>query len=97
MTLPHGWTSRRFDQLGELCSGSTPSSSRTEFWDGATVWVTPTDLSRLNHSLPARLGEAHHGARASELLCATAAARFYRFIIASPNRLCGDPDRAVLY
>ena len=48
MTLPHGWTSRRFDQLGELCSGSTPSSSRTEFWDGATVWVTPTDLSRLN-------------------------------------------------
>ena len=48
MTLPHGWTSRRFDQLGELCSGSTPSSSRTDFWDGATVWVTPTDLSRLN-------------------------------------------------
>ncbi|MCE2436846.1 MAG: restriction endonuclease subunit S [Pseudomonadales bacterium] len=48
MTLPRGWTSRRFDQLGELCSGSTPSSSRTEFWDGATVWVTPTDLSRLN-------------------------------------------------
>ena len=48
MTLPHGWTSRRFDQLGELCSGSTPSSFRTEFWDGATVWVTPTDLSRLN-------------------------------------------------
>ena len=48
MTLPHGWTSRRFDQLGELCSGSTPSSSRTEFWDGATVWVTPTDLSRLS-------------------------------------------------
>ena len=48
MTLPHGWTSRRFDQLGELCSGSTPSSSRTEFWDGSTVWVTPTDLSRLN-------------------------------------------------
>lgn len=48
MTLPHGWTSRRFDQLGELYSGSTPSSSQTEFWDGATVWVTPTDLSRLN-------------------------------------------------
>ena len=48
MTLPHGWTNRRFDHLGELCSGSTPSSSRTEFWDGATVWVTPTDLSRLN-------------------------------------------------
>lgn len=48
MTLPHAWTSRRFDQLGELCSGSTPSSSRKEYWDGATVWVTPTDLSRLN-------------------------------------------------
>ena len=48
MTFPHGWTSRQFDQLGELCSGSTPSSSRTEFWDGATVWVTPTDLSRQN-------------------------------------------------
>lgn len=48
MTLPRGWTNRRFEQLGELCSGSTPSSSRTEFWDGSTVWVTPTDLSRLN-------------------------------------------------
>ena len=48
MTLPHGWTSRRFDQLGELCSGSTPSSSRTEFWTELRVWVTPTDLSRLN-------------------------------------------------
>ena len=48
MMLPHGWATRRFDQIGELCSGSTPSSSRTEFWDGTTVWVTPTDLSRLN-------------------------------------------------
>ena len=48
MTLPDGWTNRRFDQLGELCSGATPSSSKTEFWDGTTVWVTPTDLSRLN-------------------------------------------------
>ncbi|MFC5527521.1 restriction endonuclease subunit S [Rhodanobacter ginsengisoli] len=48
MTLPPGWTSRRLSQLGELCSGSTPSSSRKEYWNGATVWVTPTDLSRLN-------------------------------------------------
>lgn len=47
MTLPDGWIRRRFDQLGELCSGSTPSSSKREFWDGDVVWVTPTDLSRL--------------------------------------------------
>jgi type I restriction enzyme, S subunit len=47
MTLPQGWRFRRFDQLGKLWSGSTPSTTIRSFWDGDIVWVTPTDLSQL--------------------------------------------------
>lgn len=47
MTLPAGWARKRLDQLGKLWSGSTPSTSNPEYWDGDIVWVTPTDLSRL--------------------------------------------------
>lgn len=36
--------------LGEICrvvSGATPRSEVPEYWGGDTVWVTPTDLGRL--------------------------------------------------
>ena len=45
--LPKGW---RWARLGEVCAlvaGTTPDSSRTEYWNGEIVWVTPTDLGRL--------------------------------------------------
>ncbi len=48
MNAPVGWHVRRFDELGTIWSGSTPSSNNSEFWDGDVVWITPTDLSRLN-------------------------------------------------
>jgi type I restriction enzyme S subunit len=43
-----GWETKRFDELGTIFSGSTPSTSIRSFWDGEIVWVTPYDLSRLN-------------------------------------------------
>ena len=37
--------------IGALCeeiiAGGTPSTSDTAFWDGANVWITPSDLSKI--------------------------------------------------
>jgi type I restriction enzyme S subunit len=48
MTAVEGWGTKRFDELGTIYSGSTPSTSIRSFWDGEIVWVTPNDLSKLN-------------------------------------------------
>lgn len=45
--LPVGW---RWAKLGEVCrvvGGSTPRTHVPQFWDGDIVWITPTDLGRL--------------------------------------------------
>ena len=42
------WEVRRLDQLAEIRSGGTPSTSRPDFWDGDVLWVTPTDISALD-------------------------------------------------
>src|SRR2546425_12041350 len=46
-SLPPGW---RWVRLGEVCrvvGGSTPSSTVKDYWDGEIVWITPTDLGKL--------------------------------------------------
>jgi len=48
MTEAQRWTSLRFDQFGNVLSGSTPSTTNRSYWDGSIVWVTPNDLSKLN-------------------------------------------------
>jgi type I restriction enzyme S subunit len=48
MSAIHGWQTKRFDEFGELFSGSTPSTANANYWDGNIVWVTPADLSKLN-------------------------------------------------
>ena len=46
-TLPSGWKKLRLDQVSRIVGGSTPSTDRTEFWDGTIAWTTPKDLSNL--------------------------------------------------
>ena len=48
MNSVKGWKTKRFDEIGTIFSGSTPSTSIRSFWDGKIVWVTPNDLSKLN-------------------------------------------------
>lgn len=48
MSAVEGWITKRFDEIGTIFSGSTPSTSIHAFWNGEIVWVTPYDLSRLN-------------------------------------------------
>lgn len=46
--LPAGW---RWVKLGEVCAvvgGSTPDTGHPAYWDGDIVWVTPTDLGKLD-------------------------------------------------
>jgi len=46
--LPPDW---RWVRLGDVCkvvSGSTPLSGIEDYWGGDVVWITPTDLGKLN-------------------------------------------------
>ncbi len=42
------WHVKRLDEIGVIYSGATPSTTKQDYWDGEIVWVTPSDLSRLN-------------------------------------------------
>ncbi len=47
MSVVEGWVTKRFDEIGTIVSGSTPSTTIRAFWDGDIVWITPNDLSKL--------------------------------------------------
>lgn len=38
------WLMLPLEQIAEIIGGSTPSRTRSEFWDGDIPWLTPTDL-----------------------------------------------------
>ncbi len=41
------WGSKRQEELAEMRSGGTPSTTKAEFWDGDVLWCTPTDITAL--------------------------------------------------
>lgn len=43
-----GGTVKRLDQLANIRSGGTPSTTVSRFWDGGIPWCTPTDITRLD-------------------------------------------------
>lgn len=46
--IPKEWEVKQINEIGEVISGGTPSSTVDEFWNGYIVWITPSDLSKLN-------------------------------------------------
>lgn len=38
------WFLKSVRELGEVITGGTPSTARTDFWGGTIPWVTPTDI-----------------------------------------------------
>jgi type I restriction enzyme, S subunit len=42
------WERKRLDQLADIRSGGTPSTSQPLFWDGDVLWCTPTDITALD-------------------------------------------------
>ncbi|MDD3018339.1 MAG: restriction endonuclease subunit S [Comamonas sp.] len=43
-----GWVVKRLEELADIRSGGTPSTSQPQFWDGDVLWCTPTDITALN-------------------------------------------------
>jgi len=41
------WETKRLDQLAEIRSGGTPSTTEPKFWGGDIPWCTPTDITAL--------------------------------------------------
>ena len=41
------WGVKRLDEVADVRSGGTPSTSQAEFWDGDILWCTPTDITAL--------------------------------------------------
>lgn len=46
--LPAGWEWKKLGNIGKIYSGSTPSTSDPENFNGEIPWITPADLSRFN-------------------------------------------------
>ena len=38
---------KSISQIGTVVSGATPSTSRSEYWNGEINWITPSDLSKI--------------------------------------------------
>jgi type I restriction enzyme S subunit len=45
--LPSGWAWVRLSDLGDFRSGKTPSTGRSEYWNGTYPWVSPKDMKEL--------------------------------------------------
>lgn len=45
--LPVGWSWIRLTNLGEFRGGKTPSTNRSDYWDGSIPWVSPKDMKSL--------------------------------------------------
>ncbi|MBS0573004.1 MAG: restriction endonuclease subunit S [Proteobacteria bacterium] len=42
------WEVKRLEELADIRSGGTPSTTQPQFWDGGVMWCTPTDITALN-------------------------------------------------
>ncbi|WP_175911892.1 restriction endonuclease subunit S [Burkholderia sp. BCC1640] len=43
--IPGDWNISKVEELGEVVTGGTPSTTRREYWNGSYPWITPTDIS----------------------------------------------------
>ena len=41
------WVTKPLSEVGDIRSGGTPDTAKTQFWDGSLPWCTPTDITRL--------------------------------------------------
>ena len=44
--IPEGWKFHEVSDVVRFCGGGTPSTKKSEYWDGEHLWTTPRDLSR---------------------------------------------------
>ena len=46
--IPEHWRIVKLKTISSVINGSTPDSSIPKYWDGSIVWITPSDLGKLN-------------------------------------------------
>lgn len=49
--IPKEWEVLRLDKIAEIISGGTPSTDKTQFWNGKILWASPTDITRTTGNL----------------------------------------------
>lgn len=42
--IPQVWHTTTLDNVGEIITGGTPSTTNEKFWNGEIAWITPTDI-----------------------------------------------------
>ncbi|WP_286708079.1 restriction endonuclease subunit S [Psychrobacter sp. UBA2514] len=45
--IPEDWEVRKLNQISDVKSGGTPSTSDSSYWNGSILWCTPTDITAL--------------------------------------------------
>jgi type I restriction enzyme S subunit len=46
--LPEGWRWVKLGEVTKVVNGTTPASENKLYWNGDIVWITPTDLGKLD-------------------------------------------------
>ena len=46
--IPEHWNVAPLKRSFKIVGGSTPKSEQEAYWDGALIWITPSDLSKLS-------------------------------------------------
>jgi len=41
---------KKIENIFNLCGGTTPLTTKKEYWNGDILWATPTDITKLNNS-----------------------------------------------
>jgi len=47
--VPEGWEVKAIKRDFKIFNGATPKSVISKYWNGETVWITPSDLSKLSN------------------------------------------------
>ena len=43
--IPSDWEVRTISEIGKVKGGSTPKTSKEEYWGGEIPWLTPTEVT----------------------------------------------------
>lgn len=46
LTPKEGWVEKPIGEIGDIITGSTPSTSIEAYWNGDIPWITPTDINQ---------------------------------------------------
>ena len=52
--LPKGWAKTDVASICDIVGGGTPSTERTDYWDGEVPWITSADIHGMNDIRPRR-------------------------------------------